>query len=139
MDVLADAFKKPNYTAGNTLRLIFAVFESYGRNRPQMEDFSANNIILIAKPHVKLKHILSIADAYIVSTSYEHYIKALCKAVDFPYKNTYCTKVSLDKAPITPPGNEASKRNGTRNQPMPLIEIPTNAKASKNFAQKTKN
>jgi energy-converting hydrogenase A subunit R len=132
-DVLADAFKKPNYTAGNTLRLILPFLKAYGVTDPQMEDFSANNIILIANTRETLKHILSIADAYIVSTSYEHYIKALCKAVDFPYKNTYCTKVSLDKAPITPPETKRLREMAQEISQMPLIEIPTNAKSLEDF------
>ena len=67
-----------------------------------MDDFSAENIILIANSQTTLRHVQAVADAFIVSTSYEHYIKALCKATEFPYKNTYCTKVSLDKFGITP-------------------------------------
>ena len=109
-DVLADVLKKPGYTAGSTLKLILPFFKAYGVTDRQMEDFSAKNIILIADSKNTLHHIQKIADSFIVSTSYEHYIKALCKAIDFPYENTYCTKVSLDKSAIVPDEKERLKK-----------------------------
>ncbi len=135
-DVLADVLKKKGYCAGGTLRLILPFLKAYGLTDQQMEKFSAENIILIAGTQTTLKHVQSIADAYIVSTSYEHYIKALCKAVDFPYKNTYCTKVSLDKAPITAQERDQLRGMAQEISQMPLIEIPANAKSLKNFSAK---
>ncbi len=107
---------KPGYTAGSTLKLILPFFKAYGVTDSQMEDFSARNIVLIANSKTTLHHIQSITDAFIVSTSYEHYIKALCKAVDFPYKNTYCTKVSLDKCSNHSTRKRPPKKNSPRNR-----------------------
>ena len=56
---------------------------------------------MIKDTRATLAHVQQIADSYIVSTSYEHYIRALCNATDFPFKNTYCTRLSLDQTPIT--------------------------------------
>ena len=80
-DVLADALKKPGYSAGSTLKLILPFFKAYGVTDSQMEDFSAKNILLIANSKATLRHIQAIADTFIVSTSYEHYIRALCNTV----------------------------------------------------------
>ncbi len=135
-DVLADVLKKPNYTAGSTLRLILPFLKTYGLNDARMEEFSADNILLIQNTKATLKQVQAIADSYIVSTSYEHYIKALCKAVDFPYKNTYCTKVSLDKAAITPQERLQLRERAQEISQMPLITIPQNAKSLTDFAQK---
>jgi energy-converting hydrogenase A subunit R len=101
-----------------------------------MEDFSAKNITLIANSKTTLNHIQKISNAFIVSTSYEHYIKALCKAVDFPYKNTYCTKISLDKCPITPQEKEALKEIAQEIAQMPLIVIPPTAKTVEDFSSR---
>ncbi|HLN90200.1 MAG TPA: HAD hydrolase family protein [Candidatus Binatia bacterium] len=133
-DVLADAIKKPDYSAGSTLRLILPFFKAYGLTDKQMEDFSAKNIILIADSKMALNCIQKTADAYIVSTSYEHYIKPLCKTVDFPYKNTYCTKVSLDRCPITPQEKECLREIAQEIAQMPVINIPPNAKVIKDFS-----
>ncbi len=134
-DVLADVLGKPGYSAGSTLRLILPFLKAYGITDSQMEDFSAQNIVLIANSRATLQHVQSIADCFIVSTSYEHYIKALCKAVDFPYKNTYCTKVSLDKAAITPQEKEHLRERAQEIAQMPLIKIPPKAKSLQDFSQ----
>lgn len=133
-DVLADVLKKQDYSAGGTLRLILPFLKAYGLTDQRMEKFSADNIILIADTKATLKHVQLLADAYIVSTSYEHYIKALCKAVDFPYENTYCTKVSLDQTPITPQEQERLKELAQEISKMPLINIPANAKSLNDFS-----
>lgn len=100
-DVLADIAHKPAYTAGSTLKLILPFFKAYSVTDRQVEEFSEQHIMLIADTPTTLNHVKRIADAYIVSTSYEHYIRALCKATDFPFQNTYCTKLSLDRTQIT--------------------------------------
>ena len=133
-DVLADALKRPGYSAGSTLKLILPFFKAYGLTDSQMDDFSTKNMILIANSKTTLNYIRKISDSFIVSTSYEHYIKALCKAIDFPYKNTYCTKVSLDKCPITPRERERLREMAQEIAQMPLIVIPTDAKTVEDFS-----
>jgi energy-converting hydrogenase A subunit R len=133
-DVLADVLQKPDYSAGSTLRLILPFFKAYGVTDRQMEDFSEKNIVLIANSQATLHHVQSIADAFIVSTSYQHYIKALCKAIDFPYKNTYCTKVSLDKCVITPQEKERLKKIAQEIAQMHLIDIPQAARTIEDFS-----
>ncbi len=133
-DVLADAIKKPGYSAGSTLKLILPFFKAYGITDSQMDDFSSKNLILISNSKITLNHIQKIADSFIVSTSYEHYIKALCKAVEFPYKNTYCTKVALDKIPITPKEKELLREIAQEIANMHLIDIPPNAKTIEDFS-----
>lgn len=135
-DVLADVLKKPGYFAGGTLLLILPFLKAYGVTDQQMEDYSAENIVLISGTQTMLRHVQAIAESYIVSTSYEHYIKALCKTVDFPYSNTYCTKVSLDKAPITPQERERLRELAQEISQMPLINIPANAKTLTDFTAK---
>ena len=134
-DVLADVLHKPGYSAGSTLKMILPFFKAYGVTDNQMEAFSSENIVLIANSQTTLRHVQTIANAYIVSTSYEHYIKALCKAIDFPYKNTYCTKVNLDKCPITPQEKDLLKEIAQEISHMQLIDIPSSAGLLADFSQ----
>lgn len=133
-DVLADVLQKPGYSAGSTLRLILPFFKAYDVTDKQMEDFSEKNIVLIANSQSTLHHVQAIADAFIVSTSYEHYIKALCKTIDFPYKHTYCTKVSLDKYAITQQEKERLKKLAQEIAQMHLIDIPQAARTIEDFS-----
>jgi energy-converting hydrogenase A subunit R len=133
-DVLADSLTQPGYSAGNTLKLILPFFKAYGITDSQMEDFSAKNILLIANSQATLRYVQSIADSFIVSTSYEHYIRALCNTVGFPFKNTYCTKVSLNRCAITPQEKERLRKIAQEIAQMHPIEIPKGAKVLDDFA-----
>jgi energy-converting hydrogenase A subunit R len=133
-DVLADVLKKPGYTAGSTLKLILPFLKAYEVTDAQMEEFSAQNLILIANSKNTLQHVKTIASAFIVSTSYEHYIKALCKAIDFPYENTYCTKLSIDKYAITEQEKTRLKEIAQEIAQMPIITIPAEAKTIEDFS-----
>jgi len=133
-DVLADVLKKPDYTAGSTLKLILPFLKAYDVTDAQMEEFSAQNLILIANSKHTLQHVRAVASAFIVSTSYEHYIKALCKAVDFPYENTYCTKLSIDKYAVTEQEKMRLKEIAEEIAQMPLITIPPEAKTLEDFS-----
>jgi energy-converting hydrogenase A subunit R len=133
-DILADVLQKPGYSAGTTLKLILPFFKAYGITDRQMEDFSAQNIMLIANSQNTLKHILSIGNAYIVSTSYEHYIRALCNAIGFPFKNTYSTKVALDKVAISPREKDRLREIAQEIALMHLIEIPYGSKTIEDFS-----
>jgi energy-converting hydrogenase A subunit R len=127
-DVLADVLKKRGYSAGGTLKLILPFLKAHGVTDEQMREFSAQNLILIAGSRYTLQHVKAIANAFIVSTSYEHYIRALCKALDFPYENTYCTKLSIDKYHITEKEKSRLREIAKEIAQMPMITIPPTAK-----------
>ena len=133
-DVLADVLKKPGYSAGSTLKLLLPFFKAYGVTDKQMEEFSAQNLILIANSEDTLQHVRTVASAFIVSTSYEHYIRALCKAMGFPYANTYCTKLGLDKYAIIEQEKMRLKNIAEEITHMPIITIPLKAKSIEDFS-----
>jgi energy-converting hydrogenase A subunit R len=132
-DVLADVIKKSGYNAGNTLKLILPFMKAYGITDGQLEEFSAKTLLLIAGTKHTLGYITAAAPAFIVSTSYEQYIKALCTAVNFPFECTYCTHVSLDKYKLAPEEQAQLKRLGQEIAVMPLVTIPAGAKSTKDF------
>jgi energy-converting hydrogenase A subunit R len=134
-DVLADVFSKPGYSAGSTLRLILPFLKAYDVTDKRMEDFSAQNILLIPHTTATLGYIRANAEVFIVSTSYEHYIRALCKAINFPYENTYCTKVSLDKYDVSQEEKERLKEIAQEIANMPLINIPQGAMTMADFSK----
>jgi energy-converting hydrogenase A subunit R len=78
--------------------------------------------------------VQSVASVFIVSTSYEHYIKALCKALDFPYQNTYCTKLSLDKYAVTEKEKARLKEIAKEIVQMQMIATPPGAKSMEDFS-----
>jgi energy-converting hydrogenase A subunit R len=134
-DVLADVVKKRSYTAGSTLKLVLPFLRAYDVTDRLMQEFSAANLILIAGIQDTLRYVRGITEAFIVSTSYEHYIKALCSVVTFPFENTYCTTVSIDKYAVTSQGKAKLKSLTKEIAQMPLITIPLSAKSLKDLSQ----
>ncbi len=135
-DVLADVLQKPGYSAGSTLKLILPFLKAYDVTDQHMEEFSIQNIILIANSKSTLHHVQGVASAFIVSTSYEHYIKALCKALDFPYKNTYCTKLALDKYQIIENEKSFLRKVAEEIAQLHIINITPETKTVESFSNK---
>jgi energy-converting hydrogenase A subunit R len=133
-DVLADVVKRQGYSAGSTLKLILPFLKAYGVTDRQMTEFSAQNLILIAGSRDTLQHVRAIASAFIVSTSYEHYIRALCEALEFPYENTYCTRLRIDKYKLTTQEKSRLQKIAAEIAQMPIITIPPAAKSIKDFS-----
>ncbi|MFB3888422.1 MAG: HAD hydrolase family protein [Candidatus Bathyarchaeia archaeon] len=133
-DVLADVVKKPGYSAGSTLKLILPFLRAFDVNDRLMEEFSAANLTLIQGSKETLRHIRGVAEAFIVSTSYEHYIKALCRAVGFPFENTYCTRVSLNDCRVTAKEKAKLKATAKELAKTPLITIPSRAKSLRDLS-----
>ncbi|MGZ7134539.1 MAG: hypothetical protein ACXVHY_01540 [Methanobacterium sp.] len=96
-DILADVIKKPGYNAGDTLKLIIPFLKAYGATNSNIKDYSKENVFLIPGAKDTLKFTNSIMPSFIVSTSYEHYIGALCDLIGFPIENTYSTKLDIDR------------------------------------------
>jgi energy-converting hydrogenase A subunit R len=125
-DVLADVTKKPGYNAGDTLKLILPFLKAHDVTNQKMKDFSGEKIKIIPKADQVLNRVRHSYNnnAFIVSTSYEQYINALCNTIGFPVGNTYSTKVNIDKYAMTV--DEKIKLQGLTKEiaSMPMMDIP---------------
>ena len=95
-DYLADVVKKEGYKVGNTLKFILPFFVLENLKNKDLIDFSKNNIYAVMDSKFLLKYLKEAMNTYIVSTSYGHYIEALSNYMEFPFENTYYTKVDMD-------------------------------------------
>jgi len=95
-DYLVDIVKKDNYKAGNTLKLVLPFFVCENIKNDDLVDFSQNNIYAVDESKFLLKYLKGAMNTYIVSTSYGQYIEALSNYMDFPFENTFYTKVDVD-------------------------------------------
>jgi energy-converting hydrogenase A subunit R len=132
-DVLADVLKRPGYKAGDTLKLILPFLKAYGVTDQKMLEFSAQSLLLISNIMDALYYVQNIAYTFIVSTSYEHYIKALCHALSFPFENTYCTKVNIDKYKLSKKEEKRLKELAKEISQMPIFKIPLEARSLNDF------
>lgn len=128
-DVLAEVVKKSGYEAGDTLKLILPFLKAYGVTDGKMREFSSEHFVCIPGIKDTLQYVRSLAHAFIVSVSYEHYLKALCEVLEFPFENAYCTRVCLDKYGIREDEREELKQIAKEIVQMPVFEIPSDAES----------
>lgn len=133
-DVLADVVGRPGYKAGYTLKLILPFLKAYRVTDRKIKDYSSENILLVPGAKDTLRLVRGIMASFIVSTSYEQYIYSLCHLTDFPYENTYCTRLNLDKYEISEKEKRRLKKIGAEISSMPMIEIPEGAHSMQDFS-----
>lgn len=138
-DYLAEVVRKPGYKAGDTLRLILPFFKAFGLDNRTMEKFSRRNIEMIPQADCMLREILDLVPAYIVSTSYAPYIKAVCAALGFPFHNTYSTDVDLDKYRIGDGEKKSLKELHSRILDLPEFSIPAGAESADALSEQGRN
>jgi len=135
-DVLADVVKKPGYKAGDTLRLILPFLKAYDSTDDKIKEYSARNVLLVPGAKDTLTFVRKIMPSFIVSTSYEQYISSLCELTDFPFENTYCTRLNLDKYDITIEETKRLQELREEIVALPMIEIPKNAISVNDFSER---
>jgi energy-converting hydrogenase A subunit R len=135
-DVLADVVKKPGYKAGDTLRLILPFLKAFGVTDKKMIEFSARNVLLVPGAKETLIFIRKLMPSFVVSTSYEHYISSLCELTGFPFENTYCTRLNLDKYKLDEEERKKLLELQIEIAALPMIEIPGNANSVRTFSKR---
>ena len=123
-DVEADVVKRPDYNAGDTLKLILPTFRAFGATDELMEEYSSNNVLLVPGAKETLGEVEPLKP-HIVSTSYEHYIRALCGIVDFPFENTYSTRLRINNYGISESERARLQEIAKEVVEMPVMTIPS--------------
>jgi len=137
-DILAELFRRPNYNAGDTLKLILPFLKAYEVTDEKMRGFAAKHLVLVPDVKKTLQHIRKLSQAFIVSTSYEHYIIALCQSIEFPFENTYCTRVNLDEYSLGKNEKIRLKQLAQEIAEMVVPEISLGAASSKDLDEQTR-
>ena len=100
-DILVDEVKREGYNAGGTLKLIVPFLKAYGATNENIIEFSKENVLLVPGAKDTLQYVKTIMPSFIVSTSYNQYIQALCDLTGFPFENTYSTSLDIDEYSIS--------------------------------------
>lgn len=135
-DVLSEVLKKQGYEAGGTVKLVLPFLKAYGVTDLKMREFSAEHLVCVPGVKDTLQHVRSLAPAFIVSASYEHYLRALCEVLEFPFENTYCTRVCMDKYGIRENEREELRQIAKEIAHMPVFNIPSDAESLDDLPRK---
>lgn len=96
-DFLADVVEKPGYKAGDTLKLILPFLAAFGATNEAIRAYSRSHILLVHGASETLRFLKDRMVSFIISTSYEPYIQALCDTVDFPMDHVFCTRLDMGR------------------------------------------
>jgi energy-converting hydrogenase A subunit R len=135
-DALADIIKRSGHRAGDTLKLILPFLKAYGATDRQMREFSAKHLVLIPSAKASLKNVRGKTRAFIVTTSYEHYMKALCQAIEFPFTDTYCTRFSIDKYSTTEEESTRLRKIAQEIAQFPMLEFSSETRSQEDLSEK---
>lgn len=136
-DVQAEIVKREGYNAGDTLKLIVPFLKAYGVTSTEIMEFSAKSILVMPRAKETLHSLQEHMLCFIVSTSYEQYIQVLCEALEFPFENTYHTKLDIDNFQINDQEQRKIKQLAHEICSMPPIEIPEGAKSVKDLPEQS--
>ena len=128
--------KRRDYTAGNASKLVLPFLLAFDADNKTVEEFSAANLVLLKGSTETMNYVHKISEAFIVSTSYEHYVRALCREVGFPLENTYSTEVNLDEFELTTKEKSKLKSLAWEIGGMPSINIPSYAKSLRDLSSR---
>lgn len=132
-DILADVFQRPNYKAGDTLKLVLPFLKAYGVSDSSMLEFSRKKVLTVPGAKKTMRFVQEFMTPFIVAASYEHYITAVCDAIGFPLENTYCTALDMDSVKMEPWEAEVLKKYAHEISRMGLMRIPEGAKTIDDF------
>jgi len=135
-DIQADIVKRRGYKAGDTLKLILPFLRAYDLSNRLLTAFSSQNLLLMPGAKEMLESVGSSMPSYIVSTSYEQYMRALCDAVGFPFANVHCTLLDLDRYEMDGQEKAEVKRLAEEIIRLPMLEIPGSARSLEDFPKK---
>jgi predicted HAD superfamily phosphohydrolase len=126
-DFLADVERRPGYNAGDTLRLLPPFLVAYEVNDEEVEEFSAENVVLVPGVPKLIDTLGPLLPAYIISTSYTPYLRALCDVTRFPFEHVRCTELTLDGRRMPEGEKQWLREQVLAILARPVIEIPEGA------------
>ncbi len=129
-DFLADVLHKPGYNAGDTLRLVVPFLLAYGVRDRDIEQYSADTVLVVPGARDLLREVAAAMPSYIVSTSYTPYLRALCRATGFPFAQCRCTKLELDAWHLTADEADWLRDSAEAVLAQPVIELPEAARSA---------
>lgn len=83
----------PSYSPGHTLKVMLPFFVAMAATEKELYQIARKNLRIVPDIKEVLAALQKNYEVWMISTSYDWFIRAYCDYVDFPFDHTYCTKV----------------------------------------------
>jgi energy-converting hydrogenase A subunit R len=138
-DVLADVEHRPGYNAGDTLRLLPPFLKAFEVMDEDVELFSAERVLMVPGAPKLLTSVRALLSAFIISTSYTPYLRALCALTDFPFADVRCTELHLDAWRMSADEKEWLREQAEGILARPLLGVPEGATSLHDLAPRDRD
>jgi predicted HAD superfamily phosphohydrolase len=93
--------KDPSYSSGHTLKVVLPFYKALGANSQWLYEFARKSIRIVPNIVEVLANLSRKYNTWMISTSYEFFIRAFCDRVGFDFPKARCTPVpKFDEIPI---------------------------------------
>ncbi|MCG7844935.1 MAG: hypothetical protein MIO90_05845 [Methanomassiliicoccales archaeon] len=127
-DVLANVVRKDGIKAGDTLRLILPFLKAYGATDSSLLKHSRESLKVVPGADKTMRYVQEFMSSFMVSTSFEHYVGAVCEEIGFPFENAFCTRLSMDMYEVEGWEVDTLINLAQEISRMPLINVPPEAR-----------
>jgi energy-converting hydrogenase A subunit R len=135
-DLLADVIKRPGYKAGGTLKLILPFLIAFGATHERIQGYSRSHILLVPGAPETLRFVREHMASFIISTSYQPYIEALCEAIGFPMSQVFFTQIDVDRYTLEPEERAWLKKTALEVIEMERLQWHEGARRVRDLAEK---
>ncbi len=132
--VLTFALRRQGYKQGDHLRLILPFLKAYGGSDNRVQEFSRKHITVLPGADKAMRFVQELMASFVVSSSYEHFVSAVCEEIGFPFDNAYCTRLALDPVKVDDWESQILKNFAQEIAIMPLLEMPPGARSMREFS-----
>jgi len=134
--VLAQVLRRQGFKSGDHLRLLLPFLKAYGVTDNKMQEFSRKHISILRGADKAMRFVQELMAPFLMSTSFEHFVSAVCEEIGFPFDNAYCTRVSLDSVRIDDWESQILKNFAQEIALMPIPEMPAGARSMREFSSR---
>jgi energy-converting hydrogenase A subunit R len=127
--ILTYALRRQGYKPGDHLRLVLPFIKAYGVSDNRLLEYSRKHISVMPGADKAMRFVQELMASFVVSSSYEHFVSAVCEEIGFPFDNAYCTRVSMDSVRIDDWESQILKNFAQEIAIMPLPELPPGARS----------
>ena len=115
--------KDPTYSSGHTLKVVLPFYKAMEATSQWLYDFARESLRVVPNIGYVLTTLSGKYNVWMVSTSYEFFIRAFCDKVGFNFARARCTSVKgFDEIPITPQESVMLRSFMEEVAKMPVIE-----------------
>ncbi len=132
--VLAEVIHRPGFKAGDRIRLVLPFLKAHGASDHNVLEFSRESLSVLPGADKTMRYVQEIMACFMVSSAYEHYVSAACEKVEFPFDNSFSTRISLDAAKMDDWEARTLRNLAKEVVALPMLEIPASARSIGSFS-----